>query len=76
METAVKKPKCWFRDVDDTFVVWSHGLGELPETPQLCKLKNSVYYGIGEGRAVAIFGCLGNQRTEWKTICIQKTDTH
>ncbi|XP_060528287.1 uncharacterized protein LOC132703174 [Cylas formicarius] len=29
LNTAQKKPKCWFRYVDDTFVIWSHGEKEL-----------------------------------------------
>jgi len=29
LATALKNPKCWFRYVDDIFVVWSHGEDEL-----------------------------------------------
>lgn len=29
LSSAPLKPKCWFRYVDDTFVVWSHGEEEL-----------------------------------------------
>ena len=29
LNLAKKKPSCWFRYVDDTFVVWSHGPEEL-----------------------------------------------
>ncbi|XP_068083584.1 uncharacterized protein [Anabrus simplex] len=25
LQTAVNKPSCWFRFVDDTFVIWGHG---------------------------------------------------
>jgi hypothetical protein len=29
LNTAVHRPTCWFRYVDDTFVIWSHGEQEL-----------------------------------------------
>jgi hypothetical protein len=31
MESATYKPLCWFRYVDDTFVIWPHGSGKLVE---------------------------------------------
>jgi hypothetical protein len=31
LETATHKPLCWFRYVDDTFVIWPHGPGKLAE---------------------------------------------
>lgn len=29
LENCPKKPKCWFRYVDDTFLIWQHGAQEL-----------------------------------------------
>ncbi|KAK5645629.1 hypothetical protein RI129_004093 [Pyrocoelia pectoralis] len=29
LETADLKPKCWFRYVDDIFIIWPHGLQDL-----------------------------------------------
>jgi retron-type reverse transcriptase len=29
VEQAVQKPTCWFRYVDDTFVIWPHGPEKL-----------------------------------------------
>ena len=29
LNTAAKKPSCWFRYMDDTFTIWSHGHEEL-----------------------------------------------
>jgi hypothetical protein len=31
LESATYKPLCWFRYVDDTFVIWPHGPGKLAE---------------------------------------------
>jgi hypothetical protein len=31
LEGATHKPLCWFRYVDDTFVIWTHGPGKLSE---------------------------------------------
>jgi hypothetical protein len=31
LEEATHKPLCWFRYVDDTFVIWLHGSGKLSE---------------------------------------------
>jgi len=31
IEHAMHKPVCWFRYVDDTFVIWSHGQEKLTE---------------------------------------------
>jgi hypothetical protein len=31
LEAATHKPLCWFRCVDDTFVIWPHGPGKLAE---------------------------------------------
>jgi hypothetical protein len=31
LEAATHKPLCWFRYVDDTFVIWPHGPGKLAE---------------------------------------------
>ncbi|KAK5647713.1 hypothetical protein RI129_002605 [Pyrocoelia pectoralis] len=31
LNTATLKPKCWFRYVDDTFVIWPHGSHTLDE---------------------------------------------
>jgi hypothetical protein len=33
IETATHKPACWYRYVDDTFVIWPHGQERLPEPP-------------------------------------------
>jgi hypothetical protein len=30
-EQATNKPVCWFRYVDDTFVIWPHGQEKLTE---------------------------------------------
>ncbi|GJQ77972.1 hypothetical protein Trydic_g2333 [Trypoxylus dichotomus] len=35
--TAVRKPLCWYRYVDDTFVVWPHGADTLSEFLQHLK---------------------------------------
>jgi hypothetical protein len=29
LESATYKPLCWFRYVDDTFIIWPHGTGKL-----------------------------------------------
>jgi hypothetical protein len=29
LNMAPKRPSCWFRHVDDTFVIWLHGTEEL-----------------------------------------------
>jgi hypothetical protein len=29
LEDVTHKPLCWFRYVDDTFVIWPHGPGKL-----------------------------------------------
>jgi hypothetical protein len=31
VEHATHKPACWFRHVDDTFVVWPHGQEKVTE---------------------------------------------
>jgi hypothetical protein len=31
LESAPLKPRCWFRYVDDTFVIWQHGPGKLKD---------------------------------------------
>ena len=31
IETATHKPACWYRYVDDTFVIWPHGQKRLVE---------------------------------------------
>ena len=31
IKQATHKPVCWFRYVDDTFVIWPHGREELTE---------------------------------------------
>jgi hypothetical protein len=33
LEGATHKPLCWFRYVDDMFVIWHHGPGQLSEFP-------------------------------------------
>jgi len=68
LATAPKKPKCWFRYVDDTFVVWSHGEDELQQcsklgTSKLHKLNNSIYYGDRKRRRSIFPGCNGHKET-------------
>ncbi|GJQ78415.1 hypothetical protein Trydic_g22237 [Trypoxylus dichotomus] len=43
LDTAAQKPLCWYRYVDDTFVVWLHGTDALGEFLQHL---NSVHPGI------------------------------
>jgi hypothetical protein len=31
LESAPLKPRCWFRYVDDTFVIWPHGPDKLKD---------------------------------------------
>jgi hypothetical protein len=31
IESATLKPRCWFRYVDDTFVIWQHGPDKLKD---------------------------------------------
>jgi hypothetical protein len=31
LEMATHKPLCWFRYIDDTFIIWPHGPGKLAE---------------------------------------------
>jgi len=31
IEQATHKPVCWFRYIDDTFVIWPHGQEKLTE---------------------------------------------
>jgi hypothetical protein len=31
LETVTHKPFCWFHHVDDVFVIWSHGPGNLTD---------------------------------------------
>ena len=40
LNSAQKKPSCWYRYVDDTFVIWSHGREELDE---FLKYLNSIH---------------------------------
>jgi hypothetical protein len=45
IEQAANKPICWFRYVDDTFVIWPHGQEKLTEFLQhLIVLHNSIHF--------------------------------
>jgi hypothetical protein len=43
ISSAEKKPARWFRYVDDTFVVWTHGKDELQE---FLKHLNNIHLNI------------------------------
>jgi len=52
IEQAVLKSVCWFRYVDDTFVIWPHGQKKLTEfLKHLNRLHNKIQFtmGIEEG---------------------------
>ena len=47
MEQAVLKPVCWFRYVDDTFVIWPHGQEKLTEfLNHLNRIHNKIQFTI------------------------------
>ncbi|ERL94868.1 hypothetical protein D910_12141, partial [Dendroctonus ponderosae] len=64
LDTAVRKPKCWFRYVDDTFVVWGHGLTELEDfLRHLNSINPKIQFTMEvekDGR-LPFFGCLARQ---------------
>jgi hypothetical protein len=43
LESAPLKPRCWFRYVDDTFVIWPHGPDKLKE---FLHHRNSIDHSI------------------------------
>jgi hypothetical protein len=47
IEQATHKPTCWFRYVDDTFVIWKHGQEKLTEfLNQLNGLHNNIQFMV------------------------------
>jgi hypothetical protein len=46
-EGATHQPLCWFRYVDDTFVIWSHDPGKLSEfLDHLNSIHESIQFTI------------------------------
>jgi hypothetical protein len=53
IEQAAHKPVCWFRYVDDTFIIWPHGQEKLGDfLNHLNGLHNKIQFTMGkeEGR--------------------------
>jgi hypothetical protein len=47
IEQATHKPVCWFRYVDDTFVIWPHGQDKLEDfLNHLIGLHNNIQFTI------------------------------
>jgi hypothetical protein len=51
IELRIHNPACWFRYVDDTFVIWSHGLAKLKDfLIHLNELHNKIQFTIEKRR--------------------------
>ena len=56
-EQAIHKPVCWFRYVDDTFVIWPHGQEKLTEfLNHLNGLHNKIQFTMEKRRPPSIPG--------------------
>ncbi|KAK5644761.1 hypothetical protein RI129_006061 [Pyrocoelia pectoralis] len=67
LESAVLKPKIWYRYVDDTFVIWNHGLDSLHF---FLKHLNNIHPNIQ-----FTMECEINGRLPFLDILISKTDS-
>ncbi|KAK5648206.1 hypothetical protein RI129_003099 [Pyrocoelia pectoralis] len=67
LESAVLKPKIWYRYVDDTFVIWNHGLDSLH---LFLKHLNNIHPNIQ-----FTMECEINGRLPFLDILISKTDS-
>ncbi|KAK5650384.1 hypothetical protein RI129_001413 [Pyrocoelia pectoralis] len=68
LESAVLKPKIWYRYVDDTFVIWNHGLDSLHFF--FLKHLNNIHPNIQ-----FTMECEINGRLPFLDILISKTDS-
>jgi len=51
VEQVTHKPVCWYRYVDDTFVIWPHGQEKLTEfLKHLSRLHNNIVYNGKRGK--------------------------
>jgi retron-type reverse transcriptase len=49
IEQVTHKPVCWFRCVDDTFIIWPHGQKKLTEfLNHLSGLHNKIQFTMGK----------------------------